>query len=206
MTCVMCPRCGCRETPAGLCSRCFLGRGCFDGISSRISLTLPGGEKFWHTSGLLCCPDDLHLRKPHLERKLGETLRDRPTIAHSQYLHSYLMKILSWWLGWFWYQIQGPWLQTHLCTPAIPRESCSRSRPQSPFLTLEWQCDLWKPSARPTAPAQRTGDISEGLTTGMKSWFPRKRKHWDLTAGDQSEITVLEGLPVQQGQPPALED
>lgn len=123
----MCPRCGCRETPAGLCSRCFLGRGCLDGISSRISLALPeGGEKFWHTSGLLCCPDDLHLRKPHLEGKLGETLRDRPTIAHSQYLHSYLMKILSWWFGWFWYQIQGPWLQTHLCTPAIPRESCSR--------------------------------------------------------------------------------
>lgn len=130
----MCPRCGCWETPAGQCSRCFLGRSCFDGISSRISLTLPGDEKFWHTSGLLCSPDDLHLRKPHLERKLGETLRDRPTIAHSQYLHSYLMKILSWWLGWFWYQIQGPWLQTHLCTPAIPRESCSRSRPQSTSL------------------------------------------------------------------------
>lgn len=48
----MCPHCGCPKTPAGLCSHCFFGRGCFGGISSSISLPLPGGgEKFGHTSG-----------------------------------------------------------------------------------------------------------------------------------------------------------
>lgn len=48
----MCPHCGYPKTPAGLCSRCFLGRGSFGGISSSISLPLTeGGEKFRHTSG-----------------------------------------------------------------------------------------------------------------------------------------------------------
>lgn len=84
------------KDPSRAMQRCFLGRGCLGGISSSISLPFPeGGEKFWLTSGLLCCPDDLHLRKLQLEGKPDETLRDRSTLPTSD--KYYLFSLMCGW-------------------------------------------------------------------------------------------------------------